>query len=186
MHYLDQWADHGDIITQRPVPISVEDTALTLSGKLTAAARALVRDTFPLVASGRAPRVPQDHASATRFGRRRPADGLIDWRDSAWRIYNLVRAVTHPFPGAFTYWGNRRVFVWEARPPRDRRSADLPGQVLGVSDSRHLDVATGEGVLEITRLQLDGEGAVGAAEFAAAALSGRATPIVFGGTGGRT
>ena len=185
VHYMDQWADHGDIIAQRPVPISMEDTALTLSHKVTAAARGVVSDTYPLIASGRAPRVPQDHAAATRFGRRRPADGVIDWRASAWRIYNLVRAVTHPFPGAFTYWGSRRVFVWEARPPRDRRSADPPGQALGVSDSRHLDVATGEGVLEIARLQVDGEGAVGGAEFAAAALSPRATPIVFGGTGGR-
>jgi methionyl-tRNA formyltransferase len=186
LHYMDQWADHGDIIAQRAVPISVEDTALTLSRKLTVAARGVVGDTYPLIASGRAPRLPQDHAAATRFGRRRPADGLIDWGSSAWRIYNLVRAVAHPFPGAFTHWGRRRVFVWEARPPRDRRHAGTPGHVLGVNASRSLDVAAGDGVLEVTRLQVDGERAVDGAEFAACASTGAATPIIFGGTGGRS
>jgi methionyl-tRNA formyltransferase len=186
LHYMDQWADHGDIIAQRAVPISVEDTALTLSRKLTVAARGVVGDTYPLIASGRAPRLPQDHAAATRFGRRRPADGLIDWGSSAWRIYNLVRAVAHPFPGAFTHWGRRRVFVWEARPPRDRRHAGTPGHVLGVNASRSLDVAAGDGVLEVTCLQVDGERAVDGAEFAACASTGAATPIIFGGTGGRS
>ena len=183
LHYMDERADHGDIIVQRPVPIAVEDTALRLSRKLTAAAREAVRDTYPLIASGRAPRIPQDHAAATRFGRRRPADGLIDWGASAWRIYNLVRAVTHPFPGAFTYWGARRVRVWEARPPRDRRSGGPPGQVLGVNAARSLDVLTGDGVLEIARLQVDDEREMDGAEFAAAASTVGATQVMFGGTG---
>jgi methionyl-tRNA formyltransferase len=186
LHYMDQWADHGDIIAQRTVSIAVEDTALTLSRKLTVAARGVVGDTYPLIASGRAPRIPQDHAAATRFGRRRPADGLIDWGSSAWRIYNLVRAVTHPYPGAFTDWGRRRVFVWEARPPREQRCAGMPGQVLGVNASRSLDVAAGDGVLEVTHLQVDGERAMDGAEFAALASTGEAMPIIFGGTGGRS
>jgi len=185
LHYMDQWADHGDIIAQRTVSIAVEDTALTLSRKLTVAARGVVSDTYPLIASGRAPRISQDHAAATRFGRRRPADGLIDWGSSAWRIYNLVRAVTHPFPGAFTYWGSRRVFVWEARPPRERRHAGTPGQVLGVGASGSLDVATGVGVLEVTRLQVEGEAAMGGAEFAAFASTVVAAPVIFEGAGGR-
>jgi methionyl-tRNA formyltransferase len=171
LHYMDQRADHGDIIAQGPVPIAIDDTALTLSRKIAAAARLLLRETYPLIASGRAPRVPQDHAAATRFGRRRPADGLIDWRTSAWRIYNLVRAVTHPFPGAFTVWGARRVLVWAARPPRDRPEVGPPGRILGVGDGGSLDVATGHGVLEILRLQVDGRDETDGAEFAAAASS---------------
>lgn len=185
LHYMDRWADHGDIIAQRSVPIASEDTALTLSRKLTTAACALVSHTYPLIASGRAPRIPQDHAAATRFGRRRPADGLIDWRASAWRIYNLVRAVTHPFPGAFTYWGTRRVFVWEARPPRDRRHTGVPGQAIGVGDSRSLDVATGDGALEVMSLQVDGDRVMDGAEFAAFAPTVCRTPVIFGGTGGQ-
>jgi len=165
LHHMDEWADHGDIIAQRPVPIVVEDTALTVSRKLTVAARELLTDTYPLIVSGRAPRTPQDHAVATRFGRRGPADGLIDWQASAWRIYNLVRAVTHPFPGAFTLWGDRRVFVWSARPPRRRPSPGPAGRILGVGNGRSLEVATGDGVLDVLRVQLDGEAEMDAAEL---------------------
>jgi methionyl-tRNA formyltransferase len=168
LHYMDEQADHGDIIAQRPVPIAIDDTALTLSRKIAAAARLLLRETYPLIASGGAPRVPQDHAAATRFGGRRPADGLIDWRISAWQIYNLVRAVTHPFPGAFTLWGARRVLVWAARPPRGRPEVGPPGRILGVGDGGSLDVATGHGVLEILRLQVNGRDETDGAEFAAA------------------
>ena len=105
LHHMDARADHGDIIAQRSVPIAIEDTALTLSHKLTEAARRLLADTYPLILSGQAPRIRQDDSAATRFGRRRPADGRIDWSASAWQVYNLIRAVTHPFPGAFTSWG---------------------------------------------------------------------------------
>lgn len=184
LHYMDEWADHGDIIAQRSVPIVVEDTALTLSRKLTAAAGEAVRDTYPLIVSGRAPRVPQDHAAASRFGRRRPADGLIEWRASAWRIYNLVRAVTHPFPGAFTYWEGRRLLVWEARPPRGRPCGGPPGQVLGANAAGWLEVATGEGVLEIARLQVDDAHEIDGAEFAAAASPVAGNRMAFGGSAG--
>jgi methionyl-tRNA formyltransferase len=183
LHHMDEWADHGDIIAQRPVSVAVEDTALTVSRKLTVSARELLAETYTLIASDRAPRTPQDHAAATRFGRRGPADGLIDWQASAWRIYNLVRAVTHPFPGAFTYWGNRRVFVWSARPPRRRLSPGPAGRILGVGNGRSLEVATGDGVLDVVCVQLDGEAEMDGAEFVAAVGSGGAngvTPRVFG------
>lgn len=183
LHYMDGRADHGDVIAQRPVPIAVEDTALTLSRRLLTAARELVGAAYPLIVSGRAPRIPQDHAAATRFSRRRPADGLIDWRASAWRIYNLVRAVTRPFPGAFTFWEDRRVLVWEARPPGRRPSAAPPGRVLGVGAGQSLEVATGDGVLEVARLQVEGESDMDGAEFAAAALEAGATQIAFGEAG---
>lgn len=175
LHYMDARADHGDIIAQRPVPIAVEDTALTLSHKLTRAAAEILADTYPLIVSGCAPRIPQDHAAATRFGRRRPADGLIDWSWSAWQVYNLIRAVTHPFPGAFTFLGTRRVFLWAARPPAGRTAKDLPGRVLGAGVGGTLEVATGDGVLEALRLQPEDGPEMGGAEFAASVLEWETT-----------
>lgn len=156
LHHMNARADHGDIIAQRAVPIAVEDTALTLSRKMTTAARTLLAEMFPLIVAGRAPRVPQDHAAATKFGRRTPADGLIAWSRSAWEIYNLIRAVTRPFPGAFTFWEGKQIFLWSARPPRGRASPAPAGAVLGVGDGGGLEVATGDGVLEVLRLQADG------------------------------
>lgn len=167
LHYMDALADHGDIIAQRSVPIAIEDTALTLLGKLVGAARILLAESYPLIAAGRAPRTPQDHAAATTFGRRRPADGWIDWSRSAWEIYNLIRAVTRPFPGAFTCLGDRRVFLWRARPPRARSTPAPPGTILGVGEDGVLEVATRDGILEVTAIQPEGALEMDGAEFLA-------------------
>jgi methionyl-tRNA formyltransferase len=169
---MDARADHGDIIAQRVVPITVEDTALTLSAKLTTTAAALLTEMYPLVVAGRAPRRPQDHASATTFGRRTLADGLIDWSRSAWQIYNLIRAVTRPFPGAFTFWKGRRIFVWAARPPGGQASDEVPGTILGVGDGGTLAVATGGGVLQALRLQVEDGPETDGASFSATMVKG--------------
>lgn len=157
LHHMDEKADHGDIISQREVAITIEDTALTLWRKLTAAGRLLVAEMYPQIVTGRAPRVPQDHSAATTFGRRRPADGLIDWSRPAWEVYNLIRAVTHPFPGAFAFRENRRIFLWLARPPRDGEAQGSPGTILGLGEGGALRAATGQGILEVLRLQPEGE-----------------------------
>lgn len=156
LHYMDARADHGDIIAQRAVPITIEDTALTLSRKLTAAARSLLAETYPRIVAGKAPRIPQDDGAATTFGRRTPADGRIDWSRSAWQIYNLIRAVTRPFPGAFTFWGARKLFLWSARPPGGRACEAPPGTILGAGEGGALEVATGDGILEVTGMQAEG------------------------------
>jgi len=186
LHHMDARADHGDIIAQRTVPIAIEDTALTLSRKLTAAAQTLLREMYPLIAEGRAPRTPQDHGAATKFRRRTPGDGLIDWSHSAWQIYNLIRAVTHPFPGAFTFQDGRWVFLWSALPPGAQACETPPGTILGVGEDGALDVATGQGILEVLRLQADGGPETDGAAFFAALPKGRvmhfesSTPEVLG------
>jgi methionyl-tRNA formyltransferase len=184
LHYMDARADHGDIIAQHSVPIAIEDTALTLSRKLTDAARRLLAETYPLILSGRAARIPQDHSAATRFGRRRPSDGLIDWAASAWQIYNLIRGVTHPYPGAFTFLGTRRVYLWTARPPGERPAPESPGRILGVGAGGSLQVATGDGVLDVLRIQREDGPEMDGAEFGATVLDRgmkHATAPCFGG-----
>ncbi len=171
LHYMDAQADHGDIIAQRVVPITIEDTALTLSRKLTEAARVLLAEIYPLIMTGQAPRIPQDHRASTTFGRRRPADGLIDWSRSAWQTYNLVRAVTWPYPGAFTFWGDKRVFVWAARPPSGRRADAEPGTFRECGAEGVLEVATGDGTLEILRIQVEGGEETDGATFLAATVN---------------
>lgn len=182
LHYMIEEADAGDIIAQRKVLIDLEDTALTLFRKITVAGVELLRETFPLIKAGRAPRVPQDSSVATAFGRRRPEDGKISWRCSAWSIYNLVRAVTHPYPGAFTFLGGRKLYIWAAAPPivdgrrpalgeffnprptEDSRS--VPGTIEAVEKAGGILVSTGDGFLLVTRAQYDGEEELSADQFA--------------------
>jgi methionyl-tRNA formyltransferase len=158
LHYMEAKADRGDIVAQTPVPITPEDTAVTLFAKMTAAAGALIRECYPQLRAGTAPRVPQDHARASYFGGRTPADGLIHWEQPALTIANLVRAVTHPYPGAFTFCKGRKLFIWAGRAlAAPGRNSHPPGQVTAHLPGEGLLVATGDGHLLITRAQWQGE-----------------------------
>lgn len=159
LHYMVEKADGGDIIAQRRVPIDAEDTALDLFKKMTVAGRELLRDTLPLIKDGTAPRIPQDDGMATSFGRRRPEDGKIDWVQPAKSIHNLIRAVTHPFPGAFTFCEGKKLYVWRAVPADSELSgaSSVPGTVEAAEKGKGMVVRTGTGRLIVNRVQLEGK-----------------------------
>jgi methionyl-tRNA formyltransferase len=157
LHHMIEQADAGDIIAQRVVPIAFEDTALTLFYKVAEAAVELFRETFPRIRAGIAARTPQDPAHATYFGGRTPDDGRIDWASPALGLYNLVRAVTRPYPGAFTSCRGKKLYVWSAGLIPDGAGARWPpGTVVGVQNGGCL-VATGDGHLLLTHVQVEGE-----------------------------
>ena len=160
LHYMTEQADAGDIIAQRRVDIAFEDTALTLFEKVAQAALELFRETFPLIKAGVAPRIPQDPAQATYFGGRTPDDGRIEWHRPARGLYNLIRAVTIPYPGAFTFLDSKKLYVWSSRLiPEGTGERWPPGTILSVQQGGCL-VATGDGHLLLTQLQLQGEEAI--------------------------
>jgi methionyl-tRNA formyltransferase len=158
LHYMEEKPDKGDIVAQRAVPIASEDTALTLFARMTAAAGELLEEIYPALRAGTAPRISQDQHLASYFGGRRPEDGLIHWQQGAREIYNLVRAVTHPYPGAFTYFGGRKLFIWRGQPLAARPHAGYEtGQILACMPGEGLLVATGHGQFLITQAQWEGE-----------------------------
>ncbi|WP_174865120.1 bifunctional UDP-4-amino-4-deoxy-L-arabinose formyltransferase/UDP-glucuronic acid oxidase ArnA [Pectobacterium polaris] len=151
LHKMVSRADAGDIVAQSVVTIDEEDTALTLHGKCRTAAAALLAQQLPLIRSREITLTPQDESQASYFGRRTAADGLIDWQKSAREINNLIRAVTEPYPGAFTFLGERKVIVWRARVVQnsDVKANGVkhePGAILSTSP---LVVSCGEDALEI-------------------------------------
>jgi methionyl-tRNA formyltransferase len=147
LHRMVRKADAGDIVDQEAVPIEFEDTALTVMGKLCGAAvKVLTRQYHPLLAGTFTTR-PQNEAEATYFRRRTPEDGRIDWTRSATEIYNQVRALTRPYPGAWTSPSDQgRLFVWKAMP-LPSNTGPPPGTLI----SEHpLRFQTGNGILEVT------------------------------------
>jgi UDP-4-amino-4-deoxy-L-arabinose formyltransferase/UDP-glucuronic acid dehydrogenase (UDP-4-keto-hexauronic acid decarboxylating) len=154
--------DAGDIIGQARVAIDPSDTARTLNEKLTAAVPGLLAPLLPLIARGRPPRTPQDEALATRFGGRGPQDGRLDWTAPAEKLADLVRAVTRPYPGAFTQAGGRRILVWEASARAGGEGA-APGTIL---TSDPLEVAAGSGILRLTLGQPEGGVPLGGPQLA--------------------
>lgn len=146
LHRMVAKADAGAILAQKRVAIDEDDTALSLHHKLKAATKSLLSEVLPKIATGTAEETEQDHAKATTVGRRTPDDGRIDWQRPARSVYNLIRAVTQPWPGAFSYAGTTKFIIWKAKV-RDDLALARPGTVLSTAP---LVVACGTGALEIT------------------------------------
>lgn len=154
-------ADTGDMLLQEAVPVHYEDTAGVLGARTDDVAARLLVQSLPLLASGHPPRIPQDNDRATVWPRRQPEDGLLDWSWSPRRIYDWVRALSHPYPGAFTLVDNRKLFIWACRESQDRRRT-APGTVIDVLPHGVL-VACSEGTVLLTSLQWEQDQAVPAA-----------------------
>jgi len=155
LHCMEERVDSGDVIGQVEVEIAPDETIQTLYPKLCKASVQLLRGTLPKLKSGSVERVPQSEAEASYFGRRTPEDGRIDWGRSAQEIYNLVRAVTHPYPGAFSYWEGKKVFCWRARVSEG--AVGQPGEVLRVERGEGILVSCSLGALLLQSIQVEGE-----------------------------
>ena len=152
LHHMVKRADAGDIVDQEAVPIGHDDTAQDVFGKCVKAARTVLERRLEALKEGTAPRRKQDESLATYFGGRKPEDGRIDWTEDAGKIYNLIRAVTSPYPGAFTDVEGKRLFIWWAKPLPG--AGGRPGQVVSLDPLR---VATGNGILEIINSEWEDE-----------------------------
>jgi methionyl-tRNA formyltransferase len=156
LHHMTGAADAGDIVVQRPIDIEPDDTAFTLYERMTKIGVELLLETYQAVLDGTAPRVPQDHARATTMPRRRPEDGRIDWAWPAARIFDMIRAVADPYPGAFVGDGPARLHLWAASR-RDGSSPNAtPGMLVEILPSRGIVIATGKGLLLLRRVQSAG------------------------------
>jgi methionyl-tRNA formyltransferase len=159
LHYMVEKPDAGDIVDQERVAIAFTDTAHDVFAKVTDAAVTVIARAWPRLLAGTAQRVPMDLSAGNYCGGRRPQDGRIDWTKSAVQIYNLIRGVTHPYPGAFTHLDGQKVIVWSAWPVEGKGE---PGRIVSTSP---LLVGTGEGLLEIRTLQMEDEAETTAAAF---------------------
>lgn len=130
---LVEQVDEGKIIEQVAFSIEPFDTCRSLYRKVAESNAEMLLRALPKISElGSIPGVLQQRTNESLLSRRKPADGLIDWHNSAQEIYNLVRAVTRPYPGAFTYLNNQKVMVWSATllPIRNTQTCK-PGQIIG-------------------------------------------------------
>ncbi|MFO2463416.1 bifunctional UDP-4-amino-4-deoxy-L-arabinose formyltransferase/UDP-glucuronic acid oxidase ArnA [Pseudomonas sp. 15FMM2] len=145
LHRMVERADAGAILAQQKVSIERSDTGLSLHAKLCEAARHLLSDALPQLAQGTLAETAQDESQATCFGRRTAADGKLEWKKPAEELFNLVRAVTQPYPGAFCSVGEHKLIVWSAEVVKGN-SGQAPGRVISVDPLR---IACGEDSLVI-------------------------------------
>jgi methionyl-tRNA formyltransferase len=155
LHHMIGKPDAGDIVGQKAVEIEFEDTARTLYDKLCVAAGEMLAEVLPLIREGSAPRIPQDVTNGSYHGGRRPEDGRIDWTWPAVRIYNLIRAVADPYPGAFGFLpGVGKILIWWAIPEGVRRDDHTAGRIE--VENENIFVITGDGRLKLLDIEVAG------------------------------
>jgi methionyl-tRNA formyltransferase len=156
--YLDEGVDSGDILWQRAFPIALEDDAQTLYQKILALASIAIAEILPQLEQGTAPRIPQDHTQATYWRKRTQDDGEIDWTGSAKNAYNLIRGLTHPYPGAHTFLHDQRIIIWKSKLVRsDTPDAEhAPGTIIATT-ADGFEVQCGSGILEVVQWEFANE-----------------------------
>lgn len=130
--FMDEGADSGDILDQRPVVIRKTDDATSLYKQITQVALSQIRDFVPRLAEKTYDRYPQDHQKANVWRKRGISDGIIDWRMSAESIHNLVRGLTRPYVGCHFIYMDHNIKVWKTEVVYDVSPNIEPGKVLAV------------------------------------------------------
>ncbi|QBC45397.1 formyltransferase [Iodobacter fluviatilis] len=115
LHVMNIKPDNGPIVAQQAVPIFPDDTAQEVFEKVTVAAEMCLSHALPRLIAGNTDFKQQDLSQGAYYGGRTAKDGQIDWQKNAKDIHNLVRAVTVPYPGAFSDIGGKRLIVWRTR-----------------------------------------------------------------------
>lgn len=159
MFYAAEEMDAGDVIDQRAREITDEDDAGTLDAWLNETVESMLEANLPKLAGGKAPRIAQDHSQATYAVWREPEDGHIDWTRPTREVFNLVRGLTLPYPGAFSMLDGRKLTVWSAEVEREPRTyvGRIPGKVERVIPGEGVNVLTGDGTLRLKRVQLEND-----------------------------
>lgn len=146
MMFLDADVDTGDIVDQVEVPIGPRDTCATVYEQVGRAGAWMLARHLPALLDGTAPRRPQPRGGDV-LPRRTPEMGVVDWTRTAPELHDWVRALTLPYPGAFTSVAGRRVMLWSARVAAVPTGAE-PGTVVAVRTTG-VQVATGAGDLVV-------------------------------------
>lgn len=155
---IDEGADSGDIISQKVVEILNEDNAESLYEKLKGVAVKQLSKAIDQFADDNLQYVAQDHSSATYWRKRSKEDGIIDWRMTNESIYNLIRALYRPYPGAIFTYRDNDVIVWKSKISNLGDENIEPGKVIAFNGHKPI-VKCGKGsiILQETSVKIDFE-----------------------------
>jgi methionyl-tRNA formyltransferase len=161
LFHLTTGVDEGNIVDYVKYEILESDDVHDVYLKATNGSLQLLENNWESIHNLQIKSIPQDNSKATVNQRRRPEDGLIDWNKNSKQCYDWIRALTRPYPGAFTYWNGKKVLIWKSRISSEKETR--PGQILNCDDK--IIVSTGSGSIEILELQIEGESPCNASIF---------------------
>jgi methionyl-tRNA formyltransferase len=159
---MDAGLDTGPVLTQAQVAISRHDTTGSLTAKLSLVSAQMLLEVLPRWVKGELTPRPQQEAKATYTEMLSREESELDWRQPAVATWRKVRAF-QPWPGCYTMWRGKQLKIIEAIPLPAEKNIRV-GQVMALKEGG-FGVATGEGVLGVLKVQLEGKRAMSAAEF---------------------
>ena len=159
---MDEGLDTGPVVSMAQAAISDRDSTGSLTLKLSLIAAHLIQDVLPDWVRGGIKSKPQDEADATYSATIAKEDGEIDWHQPAVAIWRRVRAF-HPWPGCYTRWRGKLLKIIEVEP-LGREVKAVAGEVITLPGVG-LGVSTGDGVLRLLVMQLEGKRAMTSEEF---------------------
>ncbi len=149
-HWVDEGVDTGNIIKQLSYDLSTEEDVGDALNKLYPLYRTITRQSIDKIVLGQATGNVQVIAEDNLvFAARKPKDGLINWHVDVKRIFNLIRAVSRPYPGAFSFLQGRKVFFWKTVMQKKIYENDN-GTIVSVNSDGSFVVAASGGSLLIT------------------------------------
>jgi len=133
-HYIDEGIDTGDIILQKEIKINEEDYIGDILKRVKTIYPEILLESIELIKNDNVDIIEKEN-EGFYCGRRRPEDGQIEWDKSAEDIYNLIRAVSKPYPGAYSYINDKKVLIWKAKIlDKINNKEAKPGKVIDIND----------------------------------------------------
>ncbi len=149
LFFIDEGIDSGDIIGQESYIIEESDYASDVGEKCGVALRLLLKRTLPKIKNNLIKPIKQKEDEATYLLKRTPEDGEINWSESAEKIQRLIRAVSRPYPGAFSnYKGTNKVIFWKADYYKNYKYIGIPGQIANIGKD-FIDIVCIDGLLHV-------------------------------------
>ena len=147
---LDRGADSGPILEQIPIELDSNEYPLTLIEKIKSTIDVALDELLPKLKEGKMNSKPQDHTKATFLGVRREEDGYIQWKASAEDVHKLIRASSHPYPGAYSFVNGEKIKIYSAtlRP----EFTGVSGRVIAVEQGKPI-ITCAEGAIELGEIQ---------------------------------
>jgi methionyl-tRNA formyltransferase len=154
MFYYADVPDSGDILAQEPIQIMFNDKINDILDKLDKATYSIMRAYFPLIRQNKAPRIKQNNDEATIRRLRNERDSLIDWDKNSTEIYNKIRAISSPYPGAHILYKSIPAKIFQAKYINgeywSNHSDNVPGTVVAKLISNFYVVKTRDGFIQVT------------------------------------
>ena len=159
---MNEGIDTGDMIAKKTVRLAEDETGGSLFDKLAQVGAQLCVETMEMIEAGKAEYIPQNNEEATHTSMIRKELGLIDWNRPAVEIERLIRGL-NPWPSAYTQLSGKTFKIWKAKVVSDENTYE-PGCICRI-DKEGMYVQTGEGILLLTEVQMEGKKRMEASAF---------------------